>query len=117
MSTHALPDSIVFMTTLPTGDTVIQTLIHPHRYNLTGAEFGVEIEILCENYTVDIAGKEVHSQTGLVTIRGRWSDEVTFRFGREIGPRDQMRTQTIERFVALLLGIPTWSGHGPRPIA
>lgn len=118
MNTHAYPDKIEFITHLPTGGDVVQTLNHIHAINVSPAPGWVDIEFYCESHTVRMNGVDLPPTDPFCTVRvsGNWDDRLTYRIQpSESGPRRPRETGTYEEFVAHLLGFKTISSRGPRP--
>ena len=115
MNAHAYPDTLEFVTSLPTGEDVVQTLTNIHAINVSPAPYGVEMEFICEEYTTRINGQDIPSSdpTHTVYIRGEWNDRLTYRIQHGI-PRRPRVTGTYEQLVADLLGLSI-RARGPRP--
>lgn len=118
MSIHTLPDKIAFATTLPTGERILQEIIHPRYYHVTGGDCGVIVDIYCEKYTISVDGEVVKSQDkyDIVSIRGDWDTAIWFRIEHSGGPRPEICSATMETFVANIMGFTLAPKRGPRPV-
>lgn len=117
MSTHAYPDTVEFITHLPTGEDVIQTLKNIHAIDISPAPGWVDIEFMCEDYSVRVNGHDLPPFDPFHTVRvsGNWDDRLTYRIQQsDAGPRRPRVTGTYEQLVADLLGLSI-RARGPRP--